>query len=96
MKHIYSIEYDVFFFFAYAMHQYTGMNGQTNAHYHRVAAQMQDFMNQRSYGNSYGYQNLPVNPAQIVNYGAQRLGVNPVVANQIGTFARGLMRNILS
>ena len=77
----------------------------TGSHYHNVAAQMHDYVN-NPYPQRQGYASqpyyspaggaMPMIASQVIQYGAQRLGVDPVVINQVGGFARTFMRNVLS
>ncbi|CAF3327636.1 unnamed protein product [Rotaria sp. Silwood1] len=75
----------------------TGMGAATGNHYHNVAAQMQAYLNNGGghfqpaqdefyqYQSNHGFHN-----------GVQHLGVNPMIANDVGGFARRFMRNLLS
>lgn len=76
----------------------TGMSAGTGNHYNNVAAQMHAYMNNPMQRNPSPYQGQFGGgvPSQLLHYGAQRMGVNPMIANQVGGFARNFMRNILS
>jgi hypothetical protein len=87
----------------------TGMGAATGNHYHNVAAQMHQYLNNG--GGSGGGQGLHTahgqmhqfQPSQGIAFasnvfqtGAQRIGFDPVIANDVGGFARKFMRNLLS
>jgi hypothetical protein len=77
----------------------TGMGFNTGHHYHNVAAQMNAYVNhpvQHNHHSFQGYFPQQVGASQFLQYGAQQIGVNPMVVNQLGGFARGFMHNILS
>ncbi len=77
----------------------TGMGVGTGNHYHNVAAQMQAYLhnpaqqNHYNFQGQYGGQNVA---SQVLQYGAHRMGVNPMIVNEVGGLARNFMRNILS
>jgi hypothetical protein len=77
----------------------TGMGVGTGNHYHNVAAQMHGYLNNPMQRNASPFQgqfgggNVA---SQVFQYGAQRIGVNPMMVNQVGGFARNLMHNIIS
>lgn len=83
------------------MHHPTGMSPGTGNHYHNVAAQMHSYLNnQRQYNASpfqgqFGGGSGRI-AAQVFQYGAQRIGANPMMVNQLGGVARNIMRNVLS
>lgn len=87
----------------------TGMSASTGNHYHNVAAQMHAYLNNGGSGGG-GGQGLRaagghVNQFQpsrglafasnVFQGGASQFGVNPVIANDVGGFARKFMRNLL-
>ena len=79
----------------------TGMGAGTGNHYNNVAAQMHAYMNNPMQRNASPFQGQfggggGRGPSQFLHYGAQRMGVNPMIANQVGGLARNFMRNILS
>ena len=81
----------------------TGMGRGTGMHYQNVAAQMQNYLQAPAQRRGYSYAQSPYYgaPAPMIaseafRYGAQRMGVNPMVVNDLGGFARGFMRNLLS
>ena len=84
----------------------TGMSAATGNHYHNVAAQMHAYLN----GGGGGGQGLQAAHGQMHQHqpsrgmafasngfqgGAARFGVDPVIANDVGGFARKFMRNLL-
>jgi hypothetical protein len=88
----------------------TGMGAATGNHYHNVAAQMHQYLNNGSSGGGGGQglhtahgQMHQFQPSQGIAFasnvfqsGAQRIGFDPVIANDVGGFARKFMRNLLS
>lgn len=77
----------------------TGMSASTGNHYHNVAAQMQAYL----HNGASGGQNLHSAHGQMNQYQqapsvayASRFGVDPVIANDVGGFARRFMRNLLT
>jgi hypothetical protein len=74
----------------------TGMGLSTGHHYHNVAAQMHAYMNNPMQQNYSPIQGRFSGASQALQFGAQRMGVNPMLANDVGGFARSFMRNILS
>lgn len=75
----------------------TGMDAHTANHYNNVAANMHAYLNSPMQ-SPYAYQGFPGRyggVSQMIHYGAQRLGVNPMVVDEVGGLARGLMRSIL-
>ena len=85
----------------------TGMSAATGNHYHNVAAQMHAYLNGGSGGGgqglhaAHGFVNQQ-SPSRGMAFasngfqgGASRFGVNPVIANDVGGFARKFMRNLL-
>ena len=80
----------------------TGMNMNTGAHYNKVAGQMQAYLHNSSrqapYQSPYysPYSQQEELASQLFQYGAQRMGVPPMIANELGGFARNMMRNVLS
>jgi hypothetical protein len=83
----------------------TGMGAATGNHYHNVAAQMQAYLNNGGGGQNlhaaHGHMNQfqPTNgvafASNALHTGAQHFGVNPVIANDLGGFARRFMRNLM-
>ncbi len=89
----------------------TGMGAATGNHYNNVAAQMQAYLNNGGGSGGSGGQHLHSahghvhrsHPSQGLAYashagysGAQLLGLDPIVSNDVGTFARMFMRNLLN
>ncbi|UJR22843.1 hypothetical protein I4U23_025873 [Adineta vaga] len=81
----------------------TGMSAGTGMHYNKVASQMQNYLHSSSRRSQYAApaygQYFPQGEAiasHLIQYGAQRMGVPPMVANEISGMAFGLMRNVLS
>jgi len=89
----------------------TGMNPGTGMHYNKIAAQMQAYLNnpqQRGRspspfpGRQRGTSPSPFPgavgnvAAQVVQFGAQKIGVNPMIVNEVGGVARDIMRRVLS
>ncbi len=79
----------------------TGMNVGTGNHYYNVAGQMHAYLNSPTQRNGSPFQGQFVAgggrmASQALQFGAQRMGVNPMIVNGVGGFARNLMRNILS
>ena len=84
----------------------TGMSAATGNHYHNVAAQMHQYLNNGG-GGGHGlnmaagrlHQFEPSRglalASNMFHSGASHLGVNPVVTNDVGGFARSFMRNLL-
>lgn len=84
-----------------AMNYPTGMGAGTGNHYNNVAAQMHAYMNNPMQRNASPFQGQFGGgggrvASQFLQYGAQRMGVNPMMVNQVGGVARNIMRNILS
>ena len=86
----------------------TGMGAATGNHYHNVAAQMNAYLHGGGSGGGGGhlhsahggmYQHQPSNPMAFASNGytggGHRFGVDPVIANDVGGFARKFMRNLL-
>jgi len=78
----------------------TGMGAGTGNHYHNVAAEMHAYLNNpvRRYSSPYQgqyYTGLTA-ASQALQYGAYRMGVDPIMVNEVGGLARSLMRNIIS
>lgn len=71
----------------------TGMHAGTGMHYNNVAARMQAYLRSPRLERR---SPSPFPAAQIFQHYPQRMGFNPMVANEIGAMARGVMRNILS
>jgi len=80
----------------------TGMGASTGNHYHNVAAQMHGYLNSPTHQNPIPFQGQFVAgiggrmASQALQLGAQRMGLPPMIANEVGGLARNLMRNILS
>jgi hypothetical protein len=82
----------------------TGMGAATGNHYNNVAAQMHAYLNNGGGGHlhsAYG-QMHQFQPSQGVAFasnafhsGAQHLGVDPLISNDVGGFARRFMRNLM-
>jgi hypothetical protein len=87
----------------------TGMSAATGNHYHNVAAQMHAYLNHGGGGG--GGQTLHMAQGQMNQFqpshglafasnafqaGAPRFGIDPVIANDVGGFARKFMRNLLN
>ena len=73
----------------------TGMGASTGHHYHNVAAQMQAYMHSPRQ-NHYPFQGQFIGAPQALQFGAQRMGVNPMIVNEFGGLARNFMRNLLT
>jgi len=78
------------------------MSASTGNHYHNVAAQMQAYLHNGGSGGG-SRQNLYSAHGQMNQYQqapsvayASRFGVDPVIANDVGGFARKFMRNLLN
>lgn len=83
----------------------TGMSAGTGFHYNKVAAQMQQYLNNNTAPrrNQYAAPShaayFPQGEAiasHLVQFGAQRMGVPPMIANELSGIAIGLMRNVLT
>ncbi|CAF2309639.1 unnamed protein product [Rotaria sp. Silwood2] len=73
----------------------TGMSPATGNHYHNVAAQMQAYLNNGSGHFQSGSHGLhQYQGHQTFYHGAHHFGVNPMIANDAGGFARRFMRNL--
>ncbi len=78
----------------------TGMGTGTGNHYNNVAAGMHAYLNNpvREHSSPYQgqyYRGLGA-ASQAFQYGAYRMGVNPIFVKDVGGFARNLMRNVVS
>ncbi len=86
----------------------TGMGAATGNHYHNVAAQMHAYLNNGAGGGgqhlhaAHGYMNQ-FQPSHGVAFASnafqtagQRFGIDPVIAGDVGGFARKFMRNLLN
>ncbi|UJR26106.1 hypothetical protein I4U23_007452 [Adineta vaga] len=84
----------------------TGMSPSTGMHYQNIAAQMQQYVNNphssshHSHGqlhSAFGgvHQFQPTHGVAYASRAATRFGVDPVITNDVGGFARSFMRNLL-
>jgi len=85
----------------------TGMGAATGNHYNNVAAQMQAYLNNGGGGgghlhSAHGHMHQ-FQPSQglafasnALHSGAQHLHFDPLIANDLGGFARRFMRNLMN
>lgn len=85
----------------------TGMGNATGSHFNNVAAQMQSYLNQNkghglqsAHGGFHQHQatNSPAYASQYYSTAAptgSNFGIDPVIASDIGGFARKFMRNMM-
>ncbi|CAF1282764.1 unnamed protein product [Adineta steineri] len=87
----------------------TGMSPATGSHYNHVAAQMQQYLNSSNSSGYSGHQlqsaqgrvhqHHPTHgiayASHMPSHAAQYLGVDPVISQDVGGFARLFMRNLL-
>jgi hypothetical protein len=79
----------------------TGMGAGTGQHYRNVAAQMQAYVHKprqrTAHRRHYQYQpyesQAEVVAEQFFQYGAERMGLPPSFADEIGGLARNMIRN---
>ncbi|CAF0804324.1 unnamed protein product [Adineta ricciae] len=85
----------------------TGMSPATGMHYQNIAAQMQAYVNngnrsyhshpshlQPAFGGMHQFQ--PTHGfAEASRAAANMIGINPVVTNDVGAFARTFVRNLI-
>jgi hypothetical protein len=74
------------------MHHPTGMGHSTAHHYNSVAAHMHSYLHGPMQQSPY----FDAASQMFLQYGAQRMGINPMVANEIGGLARQFMHHVLS
>ncbi|CAF2737912.1 unnamed protein product [Rotaria sp. Silwood2] len=84
------------------------MGRHTGRHYNNVAAQMHAYLNNPGYqyphygydyyGGGYGggYDLGYGGGASLFQYGAQQIGVDPMLVTDVGRFARSFMYNLLA